>query len=207
MKLTASNVTQPFSEVVESSLDHFIAQCWQWDFFPSFGSLVQVENDDAIVLGCVSGVQTGSMDPMRYPFPYQKTEQELKEELPHIFEFLKTTFTVATLGYIEKSASFDKKCVYALPPKPCKIHSFVIHASVELQKIFFRDPKFLHVLFSGSIQPALVDELLLSVMRSLKAGGIWTDFFVQEFCSIFSLVTGNDYRRLKIFLQRVGQIR
>ena len=81
--------SKAFAEVIESSLGVFTAQCWQWDYFPEFGSLVQVKSGGDRILGVVIQVQTGSMDPMRYPFPYQKTEDELRKEQPQIFEFLK----------------------------------------------------------------------------------------------------------------------
>ena len=79
-----------FSEVIDSSLHGFTAQSWQWDDFPAFGQLVTVQSGTRTLFGIVYQVHTGSMDPVRYPFPYQKTEAELLAEQPQIFEFLKT---------------------------------------------------------------------------------------------------------------------
>jgi hypothetical protein len=195
-----SNQLQPFAEVVESSLHYFVAQCWDWDVFPSFGSIVQIEEEDFFILGCVSNVQTGSMDPMRYPFPYQKTEKELKQKHPHIFEFLKTTFTVITLGYITKN---DHKSCYVLPSKPGKIHSFVQNASIDVQKNFLKSAQFLHVLFANASQTSNIDELFLSVIMRMREQNILKDSNIYGYCKTFSLITGNDYKRLKIFLQRL----
>jgi hypothetical protein len=64
-----------FAEVVESSLQSFTAQTWQWDNFPAFGSLVCVQGKQRTLFGIVYQVQTGSMDPSRYPFPYQKRKK------------------------------------------------------------------------------------------------------------------------------------
>ena len=193
-----------FAEVIESSLDNFLAQCWQWDFFPKFGSLVQIESEQEIVLGIVCQVNTGSMDPMRYPFPYQKTEEELLEEQPQIFEFLKTTFKVQICGFLEKKAG--SKILYILPTKPCKIHSFVEEAMIKTVANFFDEPNFLHLLFAFSSQIPNLDELLLAIFRQLSSQKLLTLEKMDSFCQTFSLLTGNDYRRLKLFLKRVDAV-
>ena len=77
-----------FAEVIESSLNSFTAQSWQWDKFPAFGSLVQIKNGLSTIYAIVHQVQTGSMDPQRTPFTYQKTQEELMAEQPQIFAFL-----------------------------------------------------------------------------------------------------------------------
>src|SRR5689334_4954716 len=91
----------PFAEVIESSIDTALVQSWQWDVFPRFGSLVEILHKEYSILGLVTGITTGSMDPVRYPFPYQKTEDELMAEQPQIFEFLKTTFKIQVVGYTQ----------------------------------------------------------------------------------------------------------
>ena len=217
-----------FAEVIESSLDNFLAQSWQWDFFPSFGSLIQVESKKNIILGVVTQVQTGSMDPMRYPFPYQKTEEELLREQPQIFEFLKTTFRIQIVGYIdqpldtifskekitrdERSAVSAKsngcpKIFYMLPPKPCKIHAFVQNASAEIITSFFNKSDFLYLLFSFSASISNLDELLLAIFKQLFKNKMLSANKLDSFCQTFSLLTGNDYRRLKLFLKRVEFLR
>ena len=199
---SVENKTKFFAEVIESSLDNFLAQSWQWDFFPSFGSLIQVESQNNIILGVVTQVQTGSMDPMRYPFPYQKTEEELLREQPQIFEFLKTTFRIQIVGYIDSNKIF-----YMLPPKPCKIHAFVQDASTDMIKSFFNKPDFLHLLFSFSASISNLDELLLAIFRQLFKNKMLSANKLDSFCQTFSLLTGNDYRRLKLFLKRVEFLR
>jgi hypothetical protein len=189
---------KPFAEVIESSLHGFMAQSWQWDTFPTFGSLVVVEQGTRTTFGVVHQIQTGSMDPMRYPFPYQKTEEELTREQPQIFEFLKTTFSCICVGYLEKG-----KIAYALAGQPVKIHSFVSSAPADLSKQFFYSNKYLHVLFGFANQIAAMDELLLAMIRQQAELELLTQDKIKNFVETFSLLTGNDYRRLKIFLQRV----
>lgn len=192
-----------FAEVIESNLHSFTAQSWKWDDFAEFGSLVQVESDKNIILGCVTHVQTGSLDPMRSPFPYQKTESELMAEQPQIFEFLRTIFIVQILGHINKN---QNKIFYTLPPVPCKIHSFVKESSSETVSSFFKEPFYLHILFKFLNQNPNFDELLLAILHRLTTLQCLTQPILDDFYQTLSLLTGNDYRRLKLFLKRVEKI-
>lgn len=187
-----------FAEVIESSLPGFLAQSWQWNKFPTFGSLISAESENRTIIGIVYHIQTGSMDPMRYPFPYQKTEEELRSEQPQIFEFLKTTFSSLTIGYMEKG-----KIHYALAPQPVNIHAFVQPIDSELSKRFFYNTTYLHILFGASSQIAHLDELLLAILKQQKELNCLSQEKLEQFINTFSLLTGNDYRRMKLFLQRV----
>ncbi|MCF7900082.1 hypothetical protein K9K77_01100, partial [Candidatus Babeliales bacterium] len=95
-----------FAEIVESSLTVWTAQSWEWNTFPEFGSLVVVPEKKRNLFGIVHQINTGSIEPGRYPFTYQKTQEELFKEQPQIFEFLKTTFSCITLGYQEQEKMF-----------------------------------------------------------------------------------------------------
>lgn len=199
---TDAPATAAFAEVIESSLDHFTAQCWEWDHFPSFGSLVTITNNTLMLIGCVTQVHTGSMDPMRYPFPYKKTEQELQAEQPQIFEFLKTTFTVQIIGHAQLKEN-TTSYYYLLPPKPAKIHSFVGYASMNLYAQFFQQAHYLNLLFAFAHNIPNLDELLLALLHNMNQRQLLTQEHLEAFCQTFSLLTGNDYRRLKLFLGRV----
>jgi hypothetical protein len=186
-----------FAEVIESSLTSWLAQSWSWDMFPEFGSFVAVESKKRIIFGIVHQVQTGSMDPVRYPFPYQKTEEELLKEQPQIFEFLKTTFSCITIGYQEK-----KVISYLIAPEPPKIHSFVTRPDAEVSKIFFASTRYMHLLFTHSAQIFNMDELMLALLKQHMELNILTQHKINTFMQTYSLLTGNDYRRIKLFLQR-----
>ncbi len=186
-----------FAEVIESSLTGWLAQSWAWDTFPEFGSFVAIEGKKRTVFGIVHQVQTGSMDSVRYPFPYQKTEEELLKEQPQIFEFLKTTFSCITVGYQEK-----KSISYLIAPEPPKIHAFVAHPSTELSKNFFASTRYMHLLFTHSAQIFNMDELMLALLKQHIELKILTQDKINSFMQTYSLLTGNDYRRIKLFLQR-----
>ena len=190
-----------FAEIIKSSLDDFVAQTWQWDNFPQFGSVVVTENEKRQTFAIVYDIQTGSLDPIHTPMAYQKTENELKTELPHIFEFLKTTFSCLTIGYEE-----NEKYFYQLSPEPPKIHTFVSHPKTEqLQKIF-QNPLYLHVLFGYSNKIGNIDELLLALLKFQSNTIKLTQDKIHDFINSFSILSGNDYRRLKLFLQRAQNI-
>jgi len=197
-KLMKNN--KAFAEIIDSSLQGWLAQSWQWNQFPQFGSLVMVETKKRTLFGIVHQIQTGSMEPMRYPFPYQKTEEELLREQPQIFEFLKTTFSCLAIGYQEKGKMF-----YLAAPEPPQIHSFVAPMDTDTAKQFLYSERYLHVLF-GAAQLFNVDELLLAVLKQHADLNILSTDKVTSFINTYSLLTGNDYRRLKLFLQRVEPI-
>lgn len=192
---------KPCAEIIESSLTEWLAQSWQWNQFPSFGSLITIETKKRTLFGIVHHIQTGSMDPGRYPFPYQKTHEELMVEQPQIFEFLKTTFSSLVLGYQEKG-----KIYYQWPPEPPLIHSFVSNASPELEREFFSSAAYLALLFGHANKITNLDELLLAIIKKQAANNNLNEEKLARIIQDYSLLTGNDYRRLKLFAQRVQQI-
>ena len=187
---------KPFAEVIESSLSGWLAQSWKWDHFPTFGSLVVIEQKPKLLIGIVHEIKTGSMDPGRYPFPYQKTEEELLKEQPQLFEFLKTTFACIAIGIYEKG-----RIAYERPSQPAKIHAFVQPIDSELLKRFFSKNLFLHTLFGQDIRQ--IDDLLIALLSTQIEHKACTSSSLQSFMQSYSLLTGNDYRRTKLFMQRV----
>ncbi len=196
-----STSNKPFAEVVKSSLHHFTAQSWHWDTFATYGSLVVVEQGLSQYVGLVSEVQTGSMDPTRYPFPFQKSETELKKEQPQIFEFLRTTFTCLLIGYVHKG-----NIHYAAIPQPPKMHAFVQPIMDEARDRFLSDSSYLHRIFSVSNLVPNLDDLLLALLAEQKRHKPLSSQSMQSFMQNYWLLTGNDYRRLKLFVQQMPSI-
>ena len=139
--------------------------------------------------------------PGAYPFPYQKTHEELLAEQPQIFEFLKTTFICTPLGYAEKSRIF-----YLTPPEPSLIHSFVAPLEAGLSRQFFASDRYLHLLFHSNAQSSSLDDLLLAILKHQKELEMLQEERLNSIIHTFSLLTGNDYRRLKLFLQRAENL-
>lgn len=189
---------KPFAEIIESSLHVWVAQSWQWSSSPVYGSLVSVEQDETILLGLVHEISTGSMDPTRYPFAYQKTQEELLREQPQIFAFLKTTFSCLVLGYHRHD-----RIHYITPTQPAKIHSFVQPASPSLERQFFAHDQYIHRIFGLGNTIHSIDELLLALISHQVHHKLMNTEKLAQFMDSYSLLTGNDYRRIKLFLQRV----
>ncbi len=192
------NKVPAFAEIVQSNLQTFMGQCWQWNQAPAFGSLVTIESKNKTIFGLVYQIETGSMEPGRYPFPYQKTHEELLAEQPQIFEFLKTTFSCIALGYAERGRVY-----YLMPPEPPFIHSFISPATPDQARLFFSKNNYLNLLFgAGNLVPNL-DELLLALLNAQSASNSLKNEKLNDFMHNYTLLTGNDYRRLKLFLERL----
>lgn len=187
-----------FAEIIESSLPVFLAQSWQWDKAPTFGSLIVATIGSRTIFALVHQIQTGSMDAHRSPFPYQKTHEELLQEQPQIFEFLRTTFSCITVGYQEKG-----KLLYLLTPEPLKIHTMIRSATREECALFFDTDQYLSLVFGAQQHLFNIDELLLAIIRYQVELGIINQQKLARLLNTFSLLTGNDYRRLKLLLQRM----
>jgi len=190
-----------FAEVIESSLQGWVAQSWQWDRFPPFGSLVSIQAGTRTLFGIVHEVSTGSTDSVRQPFAYGKTEEELRQQQPQIFEFLRTTFSCLTVGFIERGT-----IRYTLAPTPPKIHAFVQPLAADTAKRFLANEGYLHLLFGGGNQLFNLEELLLALLSYHETLGVLTEGTLERFMQTYSLLTGNDYRRVKLFLHRAQQL-
>lgn len=190
-----------FAEIVASSLWDWSAQSWQWQTVPAYGQLLVVATDERKYFGFVSGMQTGAFDAARVPVAYQKTEQELLQEQPQIFEFLQTNFTCLLAGFTEMAQSW-----YVAPPVPPKIHAFVRAATLEEQAQFFQSYQFLHLLFSSAVLAQnQVDELLLAILqRAQEQLDLRPN--LNEFAQLFAALVGRDYQRLRLFLGRLEQV-
>lgn len=188
---------QAFSEVIQSSLQTWTGQSWKWDTFPAFGSLTTIITPQRTWFGLVYQVNTGSTDPGRTPYAYKKTEQELLAEQPQIFEFLRTTFECLALGFMEHDRIF-----YQTPPEPPKIHAFIYKSSTQLSKQFFNSSNYLPLLFASE-QVRNKDELLLALLKEQKQLALLTEEKLYTIIETISLLTGNDYRRIKIFSSRI----
>ena len=188
---------QPFAEIIESSLHSWKGECWEWDIMPTYGSILVVENPTRKVFGVVHDITTGAVDTTRKVVAYRKTEEELKRDQPHIFHFLHTTFSCLTLGYLEQNEAF-----YQSSPEPPKIHSFISSPTYQELDLFFTHEQYIHTLFAHEQTTFSLDDMILALLQNLSEKGLLTEERFSRFIETFSLLTRNDYRRLKLFLQR-----
>ncbi|HBL98374.1 TPA: hypothetical protein DDZ86_01880 [Candidatus Dependentiae bacterium] len=187
-----------FAEVVESALSHFKALCWDWNSAIPFGSLVIAEKESLSIFAVVSSIETGSSDPTRQPIAYQKTEQELKRDHPHIFEFLQTKLTCTVIGFTKGASPFHSE----LPPHPASIHTFVRPARDDEQLLAFASGSFLHRL-CAELPPTAADELILALIRNRMETKPFTSAELNELTLNIAALVENDYQRLKRFFTRL----
>jgi len=186
------------AEIIESSLQTWQAQSWQWETSLPFGALTVSQHADGYIFGIVYQINTGSDDPQRTAYAYQKTEAELRREQPQVFAFLRTISSCLTVGYIQHGI-----IAYQLAPHPPRIHAFVGLATIEQQKNFFSQEYFLPVLFNATASLAYCDELLFAVIkRALENKTLSYDNFVRSL-EMLSCLFGNDYRRFRLLLARL----
>lgn len=189
---------KPFAEIIESSLNKCKAQVWDSEFSPDLGSLVSLKRGKYTIFGLIYNIEICSSDSNRIVTSYKKDYFELKRDQPQIFKFLKTDFDFITVGYICKNNLF-----YQLAPNPPLIHSFVYFATDQEFLDFFSDEQYLQLIFNSSNIIFYLDELLLVILKNLSEKSILTPERLEKFIEQFSLLTSNDYRRLKLFLKRV----
>lgn len=191
-----------FAEIIESSIVQARGLCWTWSNLPHLGSLVKITQSPFILYGCIENIQTGSSDPLRQPFAYQKTEAELLQEQPQLFSFLQTTFTIKILGYRKGEAPF----FYLLPPQPAKLHGFIEYVQPEECQAFFENPEFLNLFFIPNEQGIDVDELLLALLKHLQETIKIDASFIQRLCQYRASMQAIDYRGMKRFMQRLQHL-
>lgn len=189
---------QYFAEIIEASISSWKAVCWQWNKLPEFGSVVAIEQQEITCYALVSGIETGSKDPGRVPFAYQKSFEELAREQPQIFQLLQSTFQLIPLGYKQ-----NNKYLQILPARPPLIHSFVRDAQVEELKPFFGSFDCLSLILSSDGR--YLDELLICLIRFMASKNLVDQQFLEGFFEKFSLL-GSDYKKLRQIIQKTGQM-
>ena len=189
------------AEVIESSLQSFKSQCWEREKIPAFGSCVAIDipHDNKTIFGVVHQVYTCSDDPVRSVYAYRKTEEELQKEQPQIFAFLKTIFTAIVLGH--KQGGMISQATISFP---APLHAFVRPATVEECTQFFEQTYYISLLFSQAFQLGNIDELLLAMLNQFQIMGFRDDALLESFIEQFSLLSGGDYQRLRLFLERIA---
>lgn len=192
---------KPFAEIIESSLTKITAQCWDLAISPSFGQCIEIKGEAICVYALVNHIQTGSFDALRKPSPFKKTIADLKKEQPHIFEFLITTFTCIPIAY-----SYQKKFIYAIPPEPPQMHEFILPIDAKQISILFSKKHFLMSIFSLQEQVGNVDELVISCLRCIHQKELFTPDYYVDLLDTYALLAGNDYKRVKLFANRLEEI-
>lgn len=197
LKKKPMNLEKPYAEVIATSISTWKAHCWDRHLVPAYGSLAIIQTGERTLFGLIYEIDAASLDEQRTVWAFGKDPQSLAQDQPQIFEFLKTTIHCLTLGYNQQN-----QCYYQLAPEPPKLHDFVHQPTREQLTEFFAKEHYLHTLFSYEKNLFSLDDLLLALIRFRAEQKLLNKMQFASFVDTFSLLTANDYRRLKLFLQR-----
>lgn len=190
-----------FAEVLETTITTFKAQSWKWDVIPEFGSLVTLSEKNQTIFSIVYDIVTGPQDLIRQPIAYQKTQEELLQEQPQIFEFLTTTFSCVTIGYQQEHGIL----LYNLAPQPPKIHTFVNFATDQQYLQCFASEQFLHLLYNVNL-PINMQELLLAIIKQQLDRKTLKKEQLNAMVESFFILNKNNYLQTKMFLSRLQSL-
>ncbi len=184
------------AEVIESSTTEFTAQARELHSSPPFGSFVKVVSPLTII-AMIYDISTGSTELNRRPVAYGKTEEELKNEQPQIFELLRTEMKARIVGYYDESGMRQ-----LIPPQPPNLHSFVYACTPDEVQEF--TGKFDYFRTLAGIGGTLSDELIIAAVQqtcgSRKDSARYSLIQVgKELARLFH----DDYDRLESILRRI----
>jgi hypothetical protein len=193
-------------EVIEACTTDFTAQCYELYQSPPLGSLVktrfEIQSDtaqDAWLYGIVYRAETASGDSGRRPIARGKDEQnedEIYRASPQLLKLLKSDFSVVVVGY-----RTGQQIYRYLPPRPARIHGFVILCGDEEVKQFSLSLDFLNILLKSRLEIP-VEELVAAALR--RMGGVYgvdkRDFLVSAGKELAALLSA-DYAQLRAILK------
>ena len=182
-------------EVIGSSNTEFIAESALLHNPPPFGSFIQVKARETIY-AVVCNAYTHSLEPHRLAIAYHRSEQELRDEQPQIFELLKTKFEAIIIGY-----ECDGAVRYHLPPQPPRLHSFVHTCQpLEVRRI---TSHFWFLRFLMGVEKAPRDELIAAAIRAAYAVHPGERSFLVKAGKELIKLIGDDYEMLSAILHRI----
>jgi len=192
------------AEVIASSTGSFTAEVYRGKEAPAFGSWVRVEHENGTeIFGLVSRVEIGSADPHRRAIALGRTQEELRQEMPHVLELIRSTFSAQTVAYRDH----DGRIRQTLPPSPPSIHSFVVPCSADDVCALGQPYDYLRTLARNPDPTVPADDLLVAVLRQIyEANDPRRDGeqALLEAARVLSRLLNDDHERLHSILRRVA---
>jgi hypothetical protein len=191
------------AEVIESSTRQFVAEVYDDDDAPAFGSWVRVERDGGgDVYGLVSHVEIGSYDGNRQPVALGVSEADREREWPMVKELLRTTIRAQVLAFEDANGSVRQ----TLPARPPGIHAFVYPCNDDHVRRLDHPHDFLRTLVAHPDPDVPVDDLLVAVLRQIyqaHGGSNGGRPALVRAGRTLSRLLDDDHERLQSILRRV----
>ncbi|MDX1546517.1 MAG: hypothetical protein R3247_06000 [Rhodothermales bacterium] len=195
---------QKIAEVIASSTRAFEAEVYREAAPPPFGSWVRVPQPGGRVLyGLVSHVAVSPVEPTRRAVAFGKTEDELRRELPQVFELLRTTLHAQVLAYREAGGAVRQ----TLPPHPAALHAFVYPCPDDEACDLGAPHDYLRTLVRHADPAVPVDDLLVAVLSTVyraHGGRHGGEPALVGAARALSRLLDDDHERLQSILRRIA---
>jgi hypothetical protein len=189
-------------EVIEASTSEFLAQCYELEGAPPFGSLVKTQDGATEIYAIIYNAETASIDPERRPIARGKDEAEeadIFRHNPQLAKLLRTNFNALVLGHRVENGVHHR-----LPPRPARIHSFVYICDAHEVREFTRSLDFLTILVNARV-PTSVEELVAACLRQAAEAHDESHGFLVRAGKELAVLLGGQLNRLDAILRRIKQ--
>ena len=195
---------EALAEVIESSTRQFVAEVCEDTGAPPFGAWVEVPLEGGTTLyGLVSHVEVGSRDASRRAMAYGLSREDLQREMPQVHALLCTTFRAQIAAHRDARGAVRQ----TLPPHPAGIHDFAYACDEAAVQQLGPPYDFLRTLVQSPDPAVPVDDLLVAVLRQMRAAHGGThggEKALIEAGRTLSRLLDDDHERLHSILRRVA---
>ena len=185
-------------EVINSSTESFMAECYELHIPPSFGSLVRTKEGNIDIYAVVSGAATSSIEVGRRPIARGRddvNEEDIYLSNPQLEKLMRTEFTALVVGHGDSG-----KVSQYMPPRPARIHSFVYPCEPDEVAMFNQSLAYLSMLVDV---PERSNELIAATLRNAAAAYSEPMAFLVRAGKELALMIAGDTIRLNIILKKV----
>ena len=204
--------SDPVAEVIASSTREILAEVYADAEVPAFGSWVEVETEDGVVLyAIVSHAEIGSVEPGRQAVALGADfdRDRIRREMPQILELIRTTVRAQVLAFWDGRSRRDGEPVVrqTLPPRPAALHDRVRVCGPEAVGRIAAPFDVLRTR-ARSRDPAVpADDLIAAALSGLYAAhgrGDDGDTVLVAAGRALARLLDDDHERLQSILRRVG---
>lgn len=186
------------AEITKGSLTNWSGYAHDVRQPPPFGALITMHNSNSLLWGFVTDIITQTTDNIYGVYPYALSEQELQREHPEISGALLTEVQGIIIGQRNPTTRTIHR---ASTPPP--LHAHVTCATADQYRQLMEAGDFFPILLAIINDPTLADEIAAALITQLTMQEMLTGVYRYSYAEWFFRATGNDYGRLKKFLQRL----
>ena len=194
------NESSRIGEVIEANTALFTTQSYNLWELPALGSLVKTMDSGFELYGLVCQATTEGIEPGRKAIArgkYEDSEEGVFQSNPQLAHLLKSEFSALMVGYKEGDAIYRY-----LPPRPARIHAFVMQCTKEEMLAFSLRLDFLNLILKSKIEIP-VEEFTAAVLRQFTGAQPNPEGFRLQAGRELARLLSADYSQLKAILERI----